>query len=289
VDAEYKLARGLQPAFLNATLELIYPKNSSFTGTLENEESVLPSIGQIQIDNESARLIFVYPGEKNIIQDLCALIEGLGARAGAMGAHFLMAAVDESNPLHYALCQCSYRPLFSQKFWKIDLTRIDKSKSENRWQPSTTGDLIAIQSFLRACIPAAIQPLWQLKPHHYPDLLLYSKTGLSGMATLHRYAESLFIYPLILPDCTQPEQAVLALIHILRSLNLYMMIPSFQYWLEGAQSNLRATTVLKQSILIKYLVVHQKAATLVEKNLLIKEKIRKPTSPAASPMTREKY
>ena len=52
-----------------------------------------------------------------------------------------------------------------------------------------------------------------------------------------------------------------------------MMIPSFQDFLEGTQSNLKAMTVLKQSILVKYFVIHQKAAVEVEDRLLIKEKI----------------
>jgi len=288
LDGEYYLARGRQSAILNATLELVYPKHSSFTGILESSKAEPPSIGQIQIENESSRMIFIYPGEKNIVQDLCTLVEGLGVRAGALGAHFMLAAVDESSPLHYALRQCCYHPLFSQKYWKINLGGNFKTAPEHRWRSAGSQDLISIQSFLRACLPPLVQTIWRLNPQNYPDFLLYTKSGLCGITSIHRYGDSAFVYPLLLPGYEHPEQALAVLIHMIAARNSYLLIPSFQNFLERTQTCLKAVTVLKQSLLVKYFVIHQKATIAVEESLLIQERIRKPNPPLAPTERRDK-
>jgi hypothetical protein len=289
VDAEYKLARGIQPAILNATLELIYPQNTSFTGTFENKGSAFNSIGQINLEGETARLIFVFPKENEMVMDVCGLIEGLGKRAGSMGAHFLLAAVEENDQLHYALCQCAYRPLFSQKYWQINTYKQIKTDQDVQWQPSSARDLLAIQSFLSACLAPPIRMIWPIKPHTYPDALLFNGGELCGLASFHRFADTLFIYPLILPSLPYPERALSSLIKYAHSSSrVFLVIPSFQSWLEGLQSKLFAETVLKQLILVKHFTLRQKAYATVEEMLAIKEHGREPTTPVIPSLPREK-
>jgi hypothetical protein len=290
VDAEYKLARGTQPAVLNATLELIYPKNTSFTGTLENKDSVLRSIGQIHLEDEAARLVFVYPKENDLVQDVCCLIEGLGKRAGAMGAHFLLAGTEENDQFHYALRQCAYRPLFSQKYWLINLSKVISADQDIQWQPSTTRDLIAIQSFHHACLSPVIRTIWPIKPRNYPDLLLYSNGELSGLASLHRFTDTLFIFPLLLPSLSNPEKALSTLIKYSQpSSRVFLVIPSFQNWLEGLQTKLLAETMLKQLIMVKHFTLNQRVNVEVEERVIIKEPGREPTTTFSPFKSREKY
>ena len=274
---------------LNATLELIYPKHSSFTTTLESEQSLPHSIGQVEMEEEAARLIFTYPTENSIIQDVCELIEGLGGRAGAMGAHFMIAAAQENSPLHYALCQCCYRPLYSQKFWKVDTEKIAKPSAVFRWQPSSAQDLTAIQNFLKACLPKIVQPIWQLKPQRYPDYLLYLKSELCGMASIRRHGNSTFLYPLLLADYSSYGQVLPSLVRKVHTANVFMVIPSFQSFLEREQIALKAITVLKQTIMVRYFVIHQKAVQEVEESILVKDRLRKPSTPIAPSIIREKY
>jgi len=277
---------------LNATLELIYPKHSSFTATLESEQSLPYSIGQIEMEEEAARLIFTFPAENSIIQDVCALIEGLGGRAGTMGAHFLTAAVQESSPLHYALCQCCYRPLYSQKFWKVwkvGADRIAKPSAVYDWQSSHAQDLISVQTFLKACLPKIVQPIWKLKPQRYPDYLLYLNSELYGMVSVHRDGDSTFLYPLLLADYPSYGQALLSLVRKFHTPNVFMVIPSFQSYLEREQTALKAVTVLKQTIMVRYFVIHQKAVQEVEESILVMNRVRKPSTPIAPSITREKH
>ncbi len=287
-DGEYILARGIQSAMLNATLEMIYPRHSSSTAILESEQALPHTIGQIEIEGEAARLIFTFPTENNIIQDVCALIEGLGERAGALGAHFMTAAVQESSPLHYALCQCYYRPLYSQKFWKVDADRIAKPSADHFWQTSSTQDLTAIQTFLKACLPKIVQPVWQLKPQRYPDYLLYLNSELNGMVSVQRHGDSTFLYPLLLADCPSYGQALSSLVSKIHTPNVFLVIPSFQNYLEREQTALKAVTVLKQTMMVRYFVIHQKAVREVEESILVKDRVRKPSTPIAPSITREK-
>jgi hypothetical protein len=289
VDAEYKLARGIQPAILNATLELIYPQNTSFTGTFENKDSVINSIGQINLEGETARLIFVFPKENDLVMDVCGLVEGLGIRAGSMGAHFLLAAAEENDQLHYALRQCSYRPLFSQKYWLLNSSKEIKTDQDVQWQPSSARDLLAIQSFLNACLAPPIRMIWPIKPRNYPNALLFTGGELCGLASLHRFADTLFIYPLLLPSLPNPEKALSSLIKYAQSSHkVFLVIPSFQSWLEGLQSKLFAETILKQLILVKHFTLRQKAFSTVEELLTIKEHGREPTTPVLPSSPSEK-
>jgi len=290
MDAEYKLARGIQPALLNSTIELVYPKSTSFTGTLENENSISRSIGQIHLEDETARLVFLYPRDNDLVNDICTLIEGLGKRAGAMGAHFLLAATEENNQFHYALCQCAYRPIFNQKYWLINSSKDAKVNPVYQWQPSAARDLPTIQSFYHACLSPAIQTIWPIKPYNYPDALLYSKGELCGLASLHHFTDSIFIYPLLLPSLSQPENALASLIKYSQlSPKVFLVIPSFQNWLEGLQSKLFAETILKQLILVKHFTLRQRVAVEVEDRLALKEHGREPTTPVTPSLTHEKY
>jgi hypothetical protein len=290
VDAEYQLARGTQPAILNATLELIYPKNTSFTGTFENKDSVARSIGQIHLEDEAARLVFVYPKDHELVQDVCGLIEGLGKRAGAMGAHFLLAGTEENDQFHYALRHCAYRPLFSQKYWLINLSKVTSADQDVQWQPSSARDLIAIQSFQHACLSPVIRTIWPIKPSNYPDLLLYSNGELSGLASLHRFIDTLFIYPLILPSLSNPEIALSALIKYSQpSSRVFLVIPSFQSWLEGLQTKLLAETLLKQLIMVKHFTLNQRVNVEAEERVIIKDQGREPTTTFSPFARREKY
>lgn len=272
---------------MDATLQVIYPKHTYFSGALENEQDKHACIGQVQIEDESARLIFIYPGEKNIVKDLCDLVEGLGMRAAAMGAHYMLAAIEESNPLHYALCQCSYHPLFTQKYWKIGPFNRTFSSAGIHWQPATSNDLLAIQSLLRVCVPPLVQPIWQLKPRNFPDLVYRTAAGVEGMAIIHRYGDTSFINPFIHPGCSKPIEALASLVLQVHSAEIYLLVPSFQNFLEKAQSQLKAVAILKQTIMVKYFVIHQKAFIEVEDSLLNKEKIHKPGTPVAPSNTRE--
>jgi hypothetical protein len=275
---------------LNATLELIYPKNTSFTGTFENKDSDLRSIGQIHLENETARLIFLYPKENDLVQDVCCLIEGLGERAGAMGAHFLLAATEENNQFHYALCQCSYRPIFSQKYWQINLSKRISANQDYRWQPSTARDLTAVQSFYRACLSPALQTIWPMKPHNFPDVLLYSNGELCGLASFHRFADTLFVYPLVLPSLPLPENALASLLKYSQlPSRVFLVVPSFQSWLECLQAKLFAEAILKQLILVKHFTLRQRVSVEVEERSSIKDRRREPTTPVTPSLTREKY
>lgn len=206
-----------------------------------------------------------------------------------MGAHFMIAAVQETSPLHYALCQCCYRPLYSQKFWKVEAKKITNPAVDVRWQPSSAQHLLAIQSFLKNCLPKIVQPIWQLKPQRYPDYLLYLNSGLYGMASVHRHGDSTFLYPLLLPDYPSYGQALSALVRHVRTPNIFLVIPSFLSFLEREQTALKAVTVLKQTMMVRYFVIHQKAVQEVEEGMLVKDKMRNPSTPIAPSITREKY
>ena len=207
-----------------------------------------------------------------------------------MGAHFLLAATEENNQFHYALCQCSYRPLFSQKYWQINLSKGISANQDYQWRPSTAHDLPAVQSFYRACLSPALQTVWPMKSHNLPDALLYSNGELSGLASLHRIADAIFAYPLILPSLHLPENALSSLIKYSQlPPRVFLVIPSFQSWLEDLQTKLFAETILKQLILVKHFTLRQRVTVEVEDRLSIKERYHEPTTPVTPSVTREKY
>jgi hypothetical protein len=83
------------------------------------------------------------------------------------------------------------------------------------------------------------------------------------------------------------DQALLALARKVHTRNVFMVIPSFQSFLERGQTALKAVTVLKQTVMVRYFVIHQKAVEEVEESMLVKNSIRKPSSPIAPSITRE--
>lgn len=282
LDAEICLARGIQTALLESTLELLFPQHDTITAVMEEERGGLKEIGQVHLYKEAAYLMYIYPGDLACVADACALLDGLVRMAGERGSHFVLAAIEENNPIHYGLRQSGFRPVYSHKIWQINPVRQFSTNSEYKWTPVVEKDYLPLLSIYQQCVPPAVQSILPFNPSQLPTLMLSVNQDVKGFAYLHQYAQAAFLYPYVSPSLSDVSQGLSSLVSIVNAhTRTFVVVPSFENWLENARMILSATTVMKQQVLVKYIALRQKATQTVRSRLAVPGHTTEPTTPIA--------
>jgi len=277
-----RLASGIPAALLDSTLELLFPGHDTVTVVVERPTGGSQEIGQIHLYEEAAYLMFVHPGHLECVADACNLLEGLVRQAGERGAHYLLAAIEESNSIHYGLRQTGFRQAYTQKVWQVSPGQLPGKQNELRWRTAGERDYFSLASLYPQCVPTGLQPILPLKKNHLPDFILMTDRDVKGYAYLHRYPRAVFLYPYVSPALADMPVALASLIRsVAVHPKIFVVIPSFQGWLESARTRLAATTVMKQQILVKPIALWQKSAQPVRTRLAVNGQRSETSTPLA--------
>ena len=288
MDAEVSLAGGIQTAMLESTLELLFPQHATITAVVEKEQDGSKEIGQVHLYEEAAYLIYIHPGDLACVADACALLDGLVRLAGERGAHFLLAAIQENNSIHYGLRQSGFRLAYTHKIWQVNPDQRFPRDDNYQWQPVVEKDYLSLSSIYQHCVPPALQPILPLKEKQLPQFMLSVKNEVRGYAYLHRYAQAAFLYPYVCPLLSDTQPALSSLINTLPvHTKVFIVIPSFQGGLESARNSLSAKTVMKQQVLVKYTALRLKSAQSVRSRLEVRGQHTESSTPMAPSSRRE--
>lgn len=288
LDAEIHLARGIQTALLDSTLELLFPQHDSITAVVQEERGGLKNIGQVHLYEEAAYLMYVYPEDLACVVDACALLDGLVRLAGERGAHFLLAAIEENNPIHYGLHRSGFRPAYSHKLWQVNPKLPLSHNPDYKWIPVVEKDFLSLSSIYQYCVPPALQSILPFKPNQLPTLMLSVNQDVKGFAYIHPYAQAVFLYPYLSPSLADVSQGMSSLINTIDTrAKTFVIVPSFEGWLENARMILSATTVMRQQLLVKHIALQQKATQAVHSRLTVPGHTTEPTTPVTPTSCRE--
>ena len=288
LDAEVSLAGGIQIAVLESTLELLFPQHATITAVVEKKQDGSKEIGQVHLYEEAAYLIYIHPGDLACVADACTLLDGLVRLAGERGAHFLLAAIEENNSIHYGLRQSGFRPAYTHKIWQISPGQHFPWDDDYQWKPVVEKDYLFLSSIYQHCVPPALQPILPLKEKQLPQFMLSVKNEVRGYAYLHRYAQAAFLYPYVCPSLTDMQPALRSLINVLPAhTKLFIVIPSFQGGLDSARNSLSVKTVMKQQVLVKYTALRLKSTQAVRSRLEVRGQHAESSNPMAPSSRRE--
>ena len=199
-----------------------------------------------------ARLLYLAPASRLDHAALPELVENLVTRAGSWGALHVTAEVDENSDAFVALRQVGFSVYAWQRMW--DISGIDGEKNTNSgWKRSHSVNFPGIQNLHHQIVPPLVQPVEPISKN-IRGFICSVDTGCFVSIVTGVYG--IVILPLIHPEATNVVEKFKALMPILperRNRPVYMMVRSYQTWLEPVLEDLGASPGERQAVMVKHL------------------------------------
>lgn len=225
-----------------------------------------PLLGQFIHLNGSAfsHLTFLSPPEALEPEQVCPLIEHMMLVSGERGALRLLADVEDGSPAFESLRKCGFAIYNRQRIWRLT-TRPDGTTPILNWRMANSRDSLPIRSLYDSLVPGLVQqiePFVSQKPH---GLVYYQGGELLAFVEIKYGRSGVWVLPFIHPDAQDVPQHFTEMIKKLpgrKNRPIYICIRSHQSWLEPAIEELGADSGPRQAVMVRQLVVQQKAARL---------------------------
>ncbi len=273
------------PVGLTALLTNLDPARGSFTAVVTPAEGP-PMIGQMlyRLGGRSAHLSFLVPGNQPDSPALLPLLDHLTQQAGEWGAFNLHAEVEERNPLFEKLRRAGFVVYSWQHIWQLNPEGLPDGQPA-LWRPAGAADEPAVRSLYQCLAPPLVQSAETL-PNMRQSGWVYRQDGeLLGYVEAVLGPRGVVLQPLIHPSTDRVEALLRALPLALPPLlgrSLYLVVRSYQSWLDPHLENLSARVGPRQALLVRHLAHMQRAGVPVTQSSLLPgmESARpKPTAP----------
>ena len=263
LDSALLLTRGalLVPGVLFSYLA---PSLSVFTSVIDGEKKGEPHImGQfIHLAGASlSHLTFLAPQEALESTMVCALVEYMMALSGERGALRLLADVDEHSLAVESLRRCGFAIYNRQRIWQL-VSRKSEEPHKHKWRTASDMDVIPVRNLYNNLVPGLVQ---QIEPFlQKPRGMVHYENGeLLAYVELKYGHRGIWAQPFIHPgveDVASRLSDLLKKIWVRRSQPIYFCVRSYQSWLESAIEELGAEVGPRLAVMVRQLVVQQRAA-----------------------------
>lgn len=225
----------------------------------ESEMLVLNSnpalIGQMRFipGDAVARLAFILPADAANPKEMQVLLEALAAAAGGHGAMRVLAEVDELNPVFECLRRVGFSVNAWQRIWAFSAPRVHASASV--WRPLTVQDINAVKGLYQQLVPPLAQAAEAFNPRVGQGLIYRQGEDVMAYVHINSGSEGVYLLPLIHPAV---EKVNLLLGDLLQQPRFggrrrYIVMRSYQAWLEAALCEFDGEVTPRQALLVKYL------------------------------------
>ncbi len=250
LDAVRYLTRG-NPLGAIGVMAYMNPQRHLYAAVCQDDSATLVG-GIIHTNGDSfAKLLYLAPASQVDHPGTPELLERLAVEAGTWGAFHVVADLDEHSPAFVSLRQAGFSVYAWQRIW--DISHLDGSKRGSRWKRATSVNLPAIQSLHHQIVPPllqAIEPTPRRASGSFcgdgPGCYVSVSSGLMGIV----------LSPLIHPETTEVPARLLSLIQHLPNRGgrpVYLLMRSYETWLESVLSDLGAEPCERQAVLVKHL------------------------------------
>ena len=250
LDAVRTLTRG-SPLGAVGLMAYINPARHMYAAVADSDgTSVLGGI--IHTLGESfAKLLYLAPASRLDHPDLPGLIENLSAEAGNWGAFHVIAEVDETSQAFPALRRAGFAVYAWQRMW--DVSQLNGDQAEGRWERVHSVHLPVIQSLFQQIVPPLLHPI---EPMPNRAVGLMCNDGVKCYVSQSSGATGIALTPLIHPEATDVSMKLTSLISHLpdrRNRPVYLLVRSYQAWLEPVLADLGASAGPRQAVMVKHL------------------------------------
>ncbi len=245
------LTRG-NPLGTVALMAYVNPARNMYSAVANGDNAELVG-GVIHARGDTfARLLYLAPASRLDHAALPELVENLVARAGSWGALHVTAEVDENSDAFVALRQVGFSVYAWQRMWNV--SEIDGDKhTKSGWKRSHSVNVPGIQSLHHQIVPPLVQPV---EPISNKIRGFICKVDAGCFVSIVTGVYGIVFLPLIHPEATDVVEKFKALMPILperRNRPVYMMVRSYQTWLEPVLEDLGASPGERQAVMVKHM------------------------------------
>ncbi|GAB4420010.1 MAG: hypothetical protein Kow002_08130 [Anaerolineales bacterium] len=245
------LTRG-NPLGMVALMAYMNPARNMYAAVVNGEGATL--IGGVNHTRGEpfARLLYLAPTSLLGHALMPELVEDLVARAGSWGALHVTAEVDENSDAFVALRQAGFSVYAWQRMWEISEINGD-ARAASAWIRSRAVNVPRIQNLHHQIVPPLVQPVEPISKN-VRGFICAADSGC--FVSLVTGAYGIVALPLIHPETTNVAEKIKALMSHLperRNRPVYMLVRSYQTWLEPVLEDLGAKPGGRQAVMVKHM------------------------------------
>jgi hypothetical protein len=263
LDAALGVTRGtnIAPSVL---LSYLSPATGIFTWICANDCDEQPLMGQMihSPDAQFARLTFLAPEEALESPSTTELLEQLAYQAGEIGALNLLAEVDVESKAFESLRKAGFAIYARQRIWQM-AESTDKFQSQIPWKTTSKEDNFDVQSLYHNVVPGLVQQAEPLSSKQVDGLVCHQDGEMIAFVDLKFGPRGIWVQPFFHPDVEDVDARLRGLLQSIpnqRQRAVYLVVRSYQSWLETALNFLGAQPSPAQAVMVKRLAVQQRNA-----------------------------
>ena len=229
------------------------------TGNGANENTM---IGQVihSPGTTSAHLSFITPSQSVESSSLFELLDYVTEEIGERGALHLLAELDEQDGAFEYLRRAGFAIYSRQRIWQ--LTGEPRGASQSTpWRAPSSQDTNEARSLYCNLVPGLVQQI-EPPPSRLKGMAYWQDGEIKAYVELKLGSHGILAQPFVHPDM---KNVSACLADLLRNLPyrttrpVYLCVRSYQSWLESAIGDLGAEAGPSQAVMVKHLVITQKA------------------------------
>ncbi|HEX9019307.1 MAG TPA: hypothetical protein VF806_08975 [Anaerolineaceae bacterium] len=289
-DSAQALTHG-NPAGPMALLAHLNPTLGVYTSIDTAADGQLPLIGQMQYTagERSARIAFLMPEDGLNQPSVSGLMDDMAVQAGSWGAFHMLAEVEETSCALEGLRRSGFSVYAWQRIWQFDQPgeRPSNGSSNGKnepalWQPASSVDEVTIRSLYQSLVPPLVQSAEPLEPRRLSGWVYRQEGEIMAYVEGIYGPNGVYLQPLIHPAMENVSQALSHLMAQRRIASrpaIYISIRSYQAWLETVLRDLPCEVGPRQALMVKHLVVQQRAAVQTARHSVLEKITAEPTVP----------
>lgn len=282
LDSSVELTRGA-PLGWFAHLADFNPGRESYTAISDPARDGSALIGKVEftLGDRSAHLVCLAPGDDLEPLDLSALVEGLGRQAVGWGALHLEADVDERSAALDGLRGCGFMVIAWQRYWKMLDRDGNKPLESNPWKPASPLDENAVRNLFNSLVPPLVQSVEPFSGFRSLSLIYRQNGEIRAFAEGVAGPKGMVLHPLVHPEVENVPDLLRSLLDRVPRRSgspLYLLVRSYQAWIEGALEESGAQASNRRALMVKHFVAQQRAAVSTLQAVIEKYKAE-PTAP----------
>ena len=256
------------PIGLSSVLDLINPRQRTYTGTVQQFKPAVRLIGQVVFrpGDRSARLSYLLPTSQSTAPVMVNLLEGLAEKAGQRGVFSLLAELDEISPAMEFFRRAGFVVYGWQRIWQIPLPETGFELSSPIWRPAREVDDLLIHNLFQSLVPPLSQAADPFHVRRLPGLVYYQDNEILAYIEYHTGRSGILLLPFIHPEVKNVDillKNVTGSLAPVLNRPVYLAVRSYQAWLEPVLENMGAIPAEKQALLVKRLTQVQRVTVPV--------------------------
>jgi hypothetical protein len=210
----------------------------------------------------NAQIHFVLTPDGDV-GDLSLLLEGLAKEAGHWGAKQVVAEVSPDAEYYAQIRHAGFCVFAKQRVFKVDSVGRYTSGLKSPWRIWNSEDIPAMRALYQALVPPLIQPVEPLTRLEMLGLVFFDENGeLQAFADLAYGPVGVWVLPFIHPQSSVNLKDLLIQLLIdlpdLGSRSVYIVVRSYQPWIENVLEVLSDGESEEQALMVKYLALRQR-------------------------------